>query len=155
MCVCTLTRNVPCINNYNFCHNCVFTACASNLLQPLYDGSPLSLEESMYCTYLYAVRNKLSYWATAQLLELVRIHGPAPNSYPRSFYTVKKHLANMDTLNIHQFCSGCLDEIPRRQRCCSKRSCKHHELCYFAVLPFEDHLKEMFSGNNIILCTTE
>jgi len=124
----------------------------SSLLQnPLYDGAPLSTEESMYTTYLYAIKNKLSYQATNQLLDLMRIHFPSPNFYPQSFHTLKKHLAGKTTLKMRQFCSGCLDEIPQKQKHCGKRACKHSGLSFYAILPFEEHLGNIFSGT-CMLC---
>ena len=49
---------------------------------------------------------------------------------------------------IQQFCSHCLREIPREQKRCSDRACKPSDISYYAVLPFESHLEEMFKGNN-------
>jgi len=60
---------------------------------PLYKDAPLSTEASWYATDQYAVANKLSYQATAQLLELIQIHCPSPNSCPKSLYLLKKHLS--------------------------------------------------------------
>ena len=114
---------------------------------PLYKDAPLSTEASWYATYRYAVANKLSYQATAQLLELIQIHCPSPNSCPKSLYLLKKHLSR-DHWKVSQYCSLCMDQVPTKQKVCSKRDCKKNgsQLCYFAVLPFEEHLKDMFAG---------
>ena len=122
----------------------------SALKTPLYDGAPVTTEESMLATYMYAIRNKLSYQATSQLLELMKIHLPTPNSFPRSFYKLKKHLSGIATLKLRKFCSSCLDEIPEGQKECGKRqckqSCKLSSLCYYAVLPFEEHIEYIYEG---------
>ena len=123
-----------------------YTGSTAGLQSPLYDGAPLSTEESLYATYLYAINNKLSYQATAQLLDLMRVHFPSPNFYPQSFHTLKKHLGGMTTPKIRHFCSGCLDELHQGQKRCSKRACKHSGLSYYAVLPFEEHLRNLFAG---------
>ena len=66
--------------------------------------------------------------------------------YPQSLHTPKKHLGGMITPKIRHFCSGCLDELHQGQKCCSKRACKHSGLSYYAVLPFEEHLGNLFAG---------
>ena len=118
----------------------------SQMRKPLYSSAPLTTEESMYATYQYALRNKLSYQATSQLLDLIGIHLPSPNSYPRSFYALKKHLSGMATLTLKKFCSTCLEEVPKEHKHCHRRECKHSGLCYYAVLPFQEHLESIFAG---------
>ena len=125
-----------------------YTHPGSKVKKPLYDGAPLTTEESMYTTtYLYAIRNKLSYQATSQLLDLMRIHFPSPNSYPTSFYALKKHISGMATLTLKRFCSTCLDEVPKEYKHCSK-DCKYSSLCYYAVPPFQEHLESIFAGTH-------
>ena len=135
------------VNNY--VHS-TFISCTfrfTNLMRnPLYSSAPLTTEESMYATYQYAIRNKLSYQATSQLLELIRIHLPSPNCYPRSFYALKKYLSGMATLTL---CSTCLEEVPKEYKHCHKRECKHSSLCYYAVLPFQDNLESIVSGMQV------
>ena len=116
--------------------------------QPLYNGAPLTTEESVYATYQYAIRNKLSYQATAQLLDLIGVHLPSPNSYPSSFYALKRHVSRMTTLALKKFCSTCLAEVPKEHKHCCQRECKvkHSSLCYYAVLPFQEHLESIFAG---------
>ena len=118
---------------------------------PLYMNAPLSTEASWYAIYQYAISNKLSYQATTQLLELIRIHCPTPNSCPKSLYLLKKHLSNMENCSISQYCSRCMGEVLTGQKCCSKTYCRKSgsQLCYFAVLPFEEHLKDMFTGTYV------
>lgn len=124
----------------------VFLHSHSEMRNPLYNSAPLTAEESMYTTYLYAIKNKLSYQATAQLLDLMRIHLPAPNSYPRSFYALKKHVSGMATLTLKKFCSTCLGEVPKENKHCNRRECKHSALCHYALLPFQEHLEAIYSG---------
>ena len=116
---------------------------------PLYAGAPLSTEESLFSTCLYAIRNKLSYQATAQLIELIQLHIPSPNSFPRSVHMLKKHLSGMATQKIQKFCSLCFEEIPDNCKQCSRRTCKQSTPSHYAVLPIEDHLKQIFEGNYI------
>ena len=122
---------------------------------PLYAGAPLSMEASWYAIYQYAVSNKLSYQATTQLLELIRIHCPSPNLCPKSLYLLKKHLSNMKNCTSLQYCSHCMGDVPTCQKYCSKRDCKKSgaQLCYLSILPFEEHIKDLFSGMPLCMCT--
>ena len=119
---------------------------SSYLTQPLYAGAPLSCEASMYLTYQYAIKAKLSYQMTTHLINLIRVHCPAENLCPSSLHTLKKHFSNKRTPNVKRYCSGCLDEIPSVVKQCQKRGCKRCDPCYFCVLPFEEHISEMYSG---------
>ena len=119
----------------------------SSIQQPLYTDATISLEESTYTTYHFAIKNKLSYQATSQLLELMRIHLPAPNLYPSSLHALKKHLFVMKNLEITHFCSTCLDEIPLIQKHCN--SCVDSGLSYYALLPFEDHIADLYAGTKV------
>ena len=127
----------------------MLTTGSFSLQRPLYAGAPLSTEESLLTTYLYAIRNKLSYEAIAQLIKLIELHITSPNSFPRSVYTLKKYLSNMATQKIQKFCSFCFKEVPNDCKQCSRRACKQIALSYYAILPIEDHLKEIFRGNYI------
>ena len=114
----------------------------------LYDSAPLSISESMYATYLYSVKNKLSYHATNELLELIRLHLPSPNLYPQSLHSLKRQLGLLDTVdNFQQFCSSCMEEISQQGKYCVTCGCQ--TLSHFISLPFDKHLQEMFSGNII------
>lgn len=100
----------------------IYFADVTLLQQPLYTNAPLSTEASMYTTHLYAIKNKLSYEATAQLLDLLRIHFPSPNFYPSSLHVLRKHLSVMSSLSVTQFCSNCRKEVPQQQKRCSENS---------------------------------
>ena len=134
-----------CVHNINQCVS--YTSRFKNE-KPLYNSAPLTTEESMYATYLYAIRNKLSYQATSQLLDLMRIRFPSPNSYPTGFYALKKYISGMATLTLKKFCSTCLDEVPKEYKYCSKKDCKYFSLCYYAVLLFQEHLESIFAGTH-------
>lgn len=116
------------------------------LQQPLFNNAPISVEASIYTTYLYAIRNKLSYEVTTQLLDLMRIHFPSPNFYPRSLHLLRKHLNVMSLLKCLQFCSECYTEVPEGEKHCSMGACRCTTLSYYVVLPFEEHIASLFCG---------
>ena len=49
-------------------------------MMPLYDGALLSAEASSWAIMQFAISNKLTYSAISELLELVKLHCPAPNT---------------------------------------------------------------------------
>ena len=100
----------------------------------------------MYLTYQYAIKAKLSYQMTSHLINLIRVHCPAENTFPSSLHKLKKHFSFKTVPSTKQYCSGCLDEILLPAKRCQKRRCKHCDTCYFCVLPFEEHISEMYSG---------
>lgn len=59
---------------------------------PLYSGAPLSQEESWLSVYQFAVHNRLTYHATEQLLDLIKIHCPPSNLCATSLHKLKKQL---------------------------------------------------------------
>ena len=85
---------------------------------------------------------------TQQLLDLIREHCPSPNSCPRTLYQLKKHLFDessvLHNIALHAWCS-----LMRVKKCANVRSaCKSAggQICYFAILPFEQHPRETFTG---------
>ena len=115
--------------------------------EPLYPGAPLSTRASMLAINQFAVNNRLSYRITAQLLELLKIHLPSPNALPNTLYKLQKIFTGVKC-KVQHFCSVCLQEVPSESNTCPKRTCikRHSQLCYFTVLPFEEHLQQMFTG---------
>lgn len=115
---------------------------------PLYTGAPLSKEASWLSIYQYAVSNRLTDTATKQLLELMKVHCPPDNSCPTSLYKLKKKLGHISGLINLQYCSNCRQELPKSSKRCQKPECKRKkaQLCYFSILPFENHLGDILSG---------
>ena len=107
-------------------------------------------------TYLFVIKNNLSYNATTGLLDLIKLHLPSQNFYPSSIHYLRRHIhaasAPMPNSLIKQYCSNCLEEVPRTQKSCDKDGCQGSSLSYYAVLPFEEHLKHIFSGMSYTAC---
>lgn len=114
---------------------------------PLYPGAPLSIKASWLSIYQYAASNRLTDHATQQLLDLMRIHCPEPNSCPPSLHKLKKELGSNDDIISLYYCSNCLKNITT-SGVCSGRGCKRmkSQVCYFSILPFEKRLHDIFSG---------
>ena len=58
----------------------------------------------------------------------------------------------MDCVHL-RFCSVCKNSIPSHLKQCA--NCTPSEICYYTLLPFEDHLKEIFSSKYNALYITE
>lgn len=117
---------------------------------PLYDGAPLSTRASWLSIYQFALSNRLTDTATQQLLELMQIHCPPSNSCPRTLYKLKKQLGQTGIVQSFVYCSLCMSEITAGSTQCSRRECRRNnsQRCYFSVLPFEAHLRQIFEGMN-------
>ncbi len=114
--------------------------------QPLFMNSPLTLEESIFSTYIFSVRNKLSYQATTQLLQLMQIHFPKPNEYPPSLHKLDKHFKTMKQLQFTKFCQSCMAKLPQEEKHCKRMACGKTSESNFALLPFENELADICSG---------
>ena len=115
--------------------------------RPLYAGAPLSKGASWLSIYQYAVSNRLTDTAIQQLLELIRVHCPPSNLCPPSLYKLKKQLGQMEGVVNLKYCSICMQEVSELKQC-PKSICKRKkaQICYFSILPFENHLCDIFSG---------
>ena len=107
---------------------------------PLYPGASISFRESVSSIYDFSVSNKLTESATQQLLNLISNHCPSPNLCPQTVYKLKKE--------VGQFCSECMEPVPLNENHCSSQQCidKEATVCHYALLSFEEQLKELFSG---------
>jgi hypothetical protein len=79
--------------------NCPITNSASNLL-----------------ILQYSMRHSLSQEAVADLLKLLSIHCPTPNTVPSSRYRFQKQFPSLQcAVTIHYFCSFCLQEVSGKE----------------------------------------
>ena len=123
--------------------------------QPLYPGASLTTDDSWHAIMQFSVENTLPYRCIEKLLDLLRIHCPAPNNLPSSFYKLKKHYDNQyHSFTRKQFCSLCNSEVPLGEHC-SRRQCRQMkaELCQNYTLNFDDSLRQICEGmSEIYVC---
>lgn len=112
---------------------------------PLYPGAPISKEASWLSIYTYAASNRLTDIAIIGLLDLIKIHVPSSELCPSSIYKLKRGLGNPNDFKTLYFCSNCKNEVPKQcpSSVCKKKGAK---TCYFCILPFENYLRDIFSG---------
>ena len=117
---------------------------------PLYPGAQISCRESWTSIYKYSVSNRLTDRATQQLLDLIASHCPTPNSCPMTVHKLGP------TGCIHsQFCSLCMSPVPLDKKDCANCNSRASQMCYYSLLPFEEHLQEIVCGTYDLLwlCT--
>ena len=116
----------------------------------MFPGAPISAKESWRSIYEFLISNHLTDVATQQLLDLIRSHCPIPNACLPTVYKLKNKIGSIDCMYF-QYCSICMNEIEMNEKMCGKCSDRSSQLCYYAILLFEDHLKDIFVGELHIL----
>ena len=111
--------------------------------EPLYPGASISCRDSWTSIYKFSISNRLTDTAMQQLLNLISSHCPVPNFCPKTVHKLKKHMGSSECVHS-QFCNNCNDLIPFDRKECE--NCTESTTCYFTLLPFEEHLKEIFTG---------
>lgn len=92
------------------------------LFQPLYDGSKISVCGAYFSIMHFANRNKLTFSAIGDLLELLHMFCPEPNQVPNSFYKFKKFFEQFGgDYEKSDYCMECNTTIQNRS--CSTRNC--------------------------------
>lgn len=114
--------------------------------EPLYSGAPITPSKSQQLINQFATSNRLSYAATEQLLDLIRSHCPDPNLCCPTVHKLKKGLGEVDGCVYTRYCSICMNAILPPEKKCYRMGCEKTQTCHFALLPFEDHLSDIFSS---------
>lgn len=120
-------------------------------MTPLYDGSSLSRETSSWAIMEFAISNKLSYSATADLLKLIELHCPSENSCIGSLYKLKKPFNRDSECKKFRYCSRCMTELDIKAKGCPQRPCKaaRAPIAYFTLLPFDKNLQDLYAGRKL------
>lgn len=80
-----------------------------DLFQPLYPKSDISVCAALCAIMYFCSNNRLSFTATAQLLQLLQLICPSPNKIPTSLFKFKKFFQQFQVSYEHQqFCMDCL-----------------------------------------------
>ena len=89
-------------------------------IMPLYNSASLSAETSSWAIMQFAISNKLTYSAISELLELIKLHYPAPNPCVRSLYMLKKQFNQQSECQKFHYSSKCMAELDIKAKCCSQ-----------------------------------
>ena len=117
-------------------------------LTSLYNGASLSMGTSSWAIMLFSISNKLTYSAMAELLELIELHCPAPNSCIKSLYNLKKQFSQRSECQKFHYCSRCMTKLDTKAEGCSQRACTaaRSPIAYFTLLPLDKNLQDLYTG---------
>ena len=109
-------------------------------MEPLYPGAPITCQSSWSSIYKFAASNRLTDSGTQ--------HCPSPNSCPRTLHQLKKHLFEHSSVTVVRYCTVCMEKLDASEKMCQRTACRSArcQVCYLAILPFEQRLREIFSG---------
>ena len=93
---------------------------------PLFEGSNLTCASSSILIMKYAMKHNITKDALSDLLDLLRLHCPKPNSCPSTLYYLKKQFKHLDyPVKFHYFCNECFHEVidPQQSTVCGNSHC--------------------------------
>ena len=112
------------------------------MFEPLYPGSTVSVCGGVCAIMHFCTTSKLSYTAISELLKLLQVLCPVPNSLPTTVYRLKQFFKQYNLkYNIHQYCSECLNQVNDCH--CSEASRK---MCHVVDAPIEKPLEIIISS---------
>ena len=114
----------------------------------VFENCPLSVATSTLLIKKFQMRHNLTKDGLTDLLHLLRLHFPSPNSCPTSLYHFNNELPVLrDPLEFTYYCSKCLQEISNKQETiCPNSSCQNSltsergALSSFIEVPLEPQL---------------
>lgn len=76
---------------------------------PLFEGSPLTVKESILSILAVVLRSSLSGVITSAILELITMDCPEPNNCKSALYKFKKYFENLQSsLTRYFYCPSCM-----------------------------------------------
>lgn len=127
----------------------------------VFEGCPLTTDVSNLLIMKYKMRHNLTRDALADLLKLLQLHLPVPNSLPSSLYHFNKQFASLKdpALTFHYFCSNCMEQLPSKSVTqCPFISCEADltdkgSISSFIELAVEKQLVAILQSNVIAVMT--
>ncbi len=121
--------------------------CTTDEPQRLYEGASLTTSTSSLLISKYKLRLNLTGEALSDLLRLLKLHCPSPNTVPASPYLFKRFRELKYPVTYHYFCNTCLSSIdgPATATECTNPGCAQDFTLgdgksYFLELPIEKQL---------------
>ena len=118
--------------------------------ESVFQGCPLSKSSSNLLVLKYKIRHNLTLQATSDLLDLLQLHCPSPNSIPSSLHCFNMQFPTLCyKTTLHYFCSSCLQLVPNKQTStCPNTSCgkslrAFRALSSFIELSLDDQIKNL------------
>ncbi|XP_034242612.1 uncharacterized protein LOC117646055 isoform X2 [Thrips palmi] len=117
--------------------------------QQLYEGAPISVEDSMIAILAYIKRHECSGRQIVDLLKLIKLHcKKEKNLMKTTLYFFKKYFSCLDCPVVyHHYCSGCYFKLEKKDTPCP--NAKMHPAtsgtCVFVEMPLIPQLQKLFA----------
>ena len=122
---------------------------SENMFEPIYSDATISLCGAVCAIIHFSTSNKISYTAISQLLKLLQLLIPAPNSLPTTVYQLKRFFKQYKLqYKIRKHCSECLSQIDDCQCAVTSR-----KTCHFVDAPIEKPLEVIVTSKYCIQYT--
>ena len=122
---------------------------SENMFEPLYSDATISLCGAVCAIMHFSTSNKMSYTAISQLLKLLQVLLPAPNSLPTTVYKLKRFFKQYKLhYNIRSHCSECLSQIDDCHCVVMSR-----KTCHFVDVPIDKPLEVIVTSKLCIQYT--
>lgn len=117
----------------------------------LYEGCDITSKSASLLIKSYVYRHNLSGQAQTDLLRLLQLLLPKPNTLPKSLYLFRKDDRSSDVITRHYYCSHCFSLVPNSSlsSTCPNEFCrKEFQITsgnFFIQLSIENQLKTLLS----------
>lgn len=115
---------------------------------PLYEGAPVTLDETLLLTLVFAMRHHLPGIAIVHLLKLISlICKKVACTLKPTLYFFQKHFSHLKApVKFHYFCSDCFERLSKpSSKCKNEKRHKNRTLCsYYLEMDLEEQIKTHF-----------
>ena len=121
--------------------------------ESIYHGSLLTLRQCLVLLLTFISRHKLTNVAILDLLSLLQLICPSPNTLPNSLHYFWKLVSAKNTSQHHYICHRCMDILQEdSENCPTCRSAVCQPKKYFTTLHIHTQLKSLFQSRHFSVC---
>lgn len=112
--------------------------------QPLYDGAPVTLAESMIATLDLSLRHNISGELLTDILKLTAMHCPPDNNCKTTLYKFNQYFSDLRIPVVrHFYCINCYTTVEQQDSVCPE--CREDsKISYFIEVPIKEQLEALF-----------
>lgn len=113
---------------------------------PLFEGSNISVHESMVSILTLALAFKITGVCLQAILRLISLHLPKVNNFRTSLYLFKDYFSYLQGPKSYEYyCSKCFEKLEPKTSC---SSCSKSKVCCLVKLSLVSQLQTMFKRKN-------
>ena len=127
------------------------------MIKRLFENSILSQKEAFYLIVLFCIRFNLSSKAKCELIKLLHLFIPSPNSLPKNMESIEKIIVknSLDVIKEYKFCNKCQQML--HNAICTNIQCVEFEnvathFDSFHAVGIANQLKNIISKNYTSIC---